>query len=115
MNRRNLIKAWLVGLCTLFLPKGKSWACPDEPQELHPGQIWENVDHLFNCPEGIDFPCVLLSRDKHEDGNTYWKCGEFMRWEFGATERFFTDEEVRLFKYRGHIFDHIKKRERTER
>lgn len=71
---------------------------------LAPGQIWEDVDHVFHCEERLRFACVLLSADTDkEDGNLYWTVADFMQYTFGAQIRKFLPEEVLKFRYVGHI------------
>ena len=70
-----------------------------------PGQLFLDKDHKFHCEKEIEFYYLLLSRDREDDGEMYWKCAVFMRCEFGAYMRFLSDEDVSQLHYIGHIKD----------
>lgn len=77
---------------------------------LKPGQIWEDIDHKWNCDLDIQVFSLLLSRDMDKVLGAYtWRCAQFHYGKqgryLGAYDRFFTDEEVHQMYYKGFIHD----------
>ena len=78
-------------------------------ENLIPGQLFYDKDHVFNL--SIDMYYLLLSRDKEDDQEFYWRVAEFLFIDpkrlKGAPVHKLTDKEVLQFEYIGSLTDLI--------
>ena len=74
-----------------------------KPEEIEPGQIWMgDADFPYqHCYKG-EFAYIMMSTEPYDN---YWKVAQFQEWDMGAQIVEFTEEEIRMMKYIGHIKD----------
>lgn len=78
-------------------------------ENLIPGQLFYDKDHASNSD--IDMYYLLLSRDKEDDQEFYWRVAKFMLLDKprfkGAPVHKLTDDEVLEFLYIGDLWELI--------
>ena len=74
--------------------------------DIKPGQVWLG-DERFPYQHGYkgDMAYVICSTDEQFKGERLWVCMNFQEWEYGAYKREFTESEIHLMEYIGHIKD----------